>query len=136
MLAELLALTLLTPAADKPPLVGKEVPVINQWSGRTTLEKAKLAPKDKFLTGPEQLARLWKEWRVKGEPPAVDFKKTAVLVVAAGGSKLKAVPILTDKGNLIARVEATTDITPDIGYSILAVSARGVKTVHGKPYAP
>jgi hypothetical protein len=120
-------------AADgvKPP-VGKELPIKQQWSGRTTLEKAKIAPKAKYASGPVELARLWKEWDVKGDPPRVDFKKTIVLVVAAGSSELTVKPVLSDKGDLRLNIMATTDLTKDVGYVILTVSSEGVKTINGK----
>jgi hypothetical protein len=110
----------------------KEVPVGKIWNGRISPMQAKAAPKGLYVSGPKELEKLWKEWKLAGKPPTIDWKKTIVLAVTSGGSRMSALPMLTEKGDLRAIIEATADCTPDLGLRILTVSSAGVKTIMGK----
>ncbi len=49
-----------------------------------------------------------------------------------GGSVLNLVPVLDDKGDLKTKGENTADLTESLGYLIVTVPSKGVKTVNGK----
>ncbi len=125
-----LSLGLLAAArADDP--AAKALPVIKEYKGRIANELAKSAPKERYVAGPKEWAKLWADWKL-GKAPAVDWKKEIVLVGLSGGSGLSLTATLDDKGDLKTRTIATADLRPDTGYWFVVVPSKGVKTIGGK----
>ncbi len=120
------------PLADAPP-ARAETPLkaTKEYKGRISNELAMLA-KDGYVAGPKAWAKLWKEWKIEGKLPAIDWKNEMVLVATAGGSGMGLSAALTDKGDLKAQVIATADIRPDSAFQIIVVPSKGVKTINGK----
>jgi hypothetical protein len=108
----------------------KKVEVGMKWSGSVENEKAM---KPDAITSAKGLAAVWKEWKVAGEVPKVDFDKNIVVAVYSVGSKLNiAGANLDEKGNLDVLGFGTRDIQPGFRYVLGVVSKEGVKTVSGK----
>ncbi|MBY0233244.1 MAG: hypothetical protein K2W96_28520 [Gemmataceae bacterium] len=103
-----------------------------EWTGRISNEAAKAAPKTGYVSGPKELEKLWKEWKVGDKPPKVDFKKELMLVVTSRGSGISLTPVIDDKGDLKARAIMTADLREDTGYLIVLVPRKGFKTFQGK----
>ncbi|MBY0233243.1 MAG: hypothetical protein K2W96_28515 [Gemmataceae bacterium] len=103
-----------------------------KWSGRVSNEAAAAKPATGYVSGPKELAKLWKAWKIGDKPPAIDFKKEIVLVVTSQGSGI-GVDLHLDKGDLTNMGAFTDDLGTDTGYVIVAVPSKGVKTVYGKP---
>jgi hypothetical protein len=116
-----------------PPALADKKPVkaVKEWSGSVEDEKlAQDAPA--YVTDAKALGKLWKDWKVEGKVPEVDFKKEIVVVTTTRGSKLRLVANLDDKGDLEVLGLATRDLAPGFRYVIATVSREGVKTINGK----
>jgi hypothetical protein len=108
----------------------KKVAVTKTWSGSVDDEKAM---KPEAITSAKGLEAVWKEWKVQGDVPKVDFTKDIVVAVYSVGSKLNlAAANLDDKGNLDVLGFGTNDIRPGFRYVLGVVSREGVKTVNKK----
>lgn len=109
----------------------KKVEITKTWKGSVDDEKAK---KPEAVTSAKGLEAIWKEWKVKGDVPTVDFAKNLVVGVYSVGSGLNiAGATLDDKGNLNVIGFGTSDIRPGFRYVLGVVSKDGVKTVNKKP---
>lgn len=122
----LLCLVALARAADM------ELKATQVASGRMPHEAEKAKPAGGYVAGPKALAKLWKEWKIKGKPPVIDFKKEIVLVGTTGGSGMGLSATLTDKGDLRVDIIATADVAADSGFQIVKVPVKDVKTIGGK----
>jgi hypothetical protein len=123
-------LTLATVAAPDALAQKKKIEVKMKWSGSVEDEKAK---KPHAITNAKDLEAIWKEWKVAGDVPKVDFTKDIVVSTYSVGSKLNlAGANLDDKGDLQVLGFGTRDIRPGFRYVLATVSKEGVKTVNGK----
>jgi len=113
-------------AAETPLVASKE------YKGRVSNEQAKLAPPGGYVSGPKAWAKLWKDWKMEGKLPVIDWKKEIVLLAMSGGSGMGLTASVTEAGDLKMSIIATADITPDTGYRIIVVPSKGVKTIGGK----
>jgi hypothetical protein len=113
-------------AAQKKPITPTK-----QWSGSVEDEKAK-PPASPIITNAKDFEKVWKELKVKGEMPMVDFAKEVVVLTTTSGSKLNLIAVLDEKGDLQVLGKATLDFGPGFRYVIATVSREGIKTVNGK----
>jgi hypothetical protein len=112
-------------AADKPVKASKE------WTGSVAdANLAKNAPT--VVTSTKQLEKLWKDWKIAGKAPEVDFAKEIVIVQTTVGSKLTVNCSLDDNGNLKILGLGTSDFGEGFRYVIQSVNREGVKKVDGK----
>ncbi|PWT87712.1 MAG: hypothetical protein C5B56_09960 [Proteobacteria bacterium] len=108
----------------------KKIEVTKTWSGSVDDEKAK---KPDAITSAKGLEAVWKEWKIAGDVPKVDFTKDMVVAVYSVGSKLNLGGAnLDDKGNLDVLGFGTRDIRPGFRYVLGVVSREGIKTVNKK----
>jgi hypothetical protein len=123
-------LTLATVAAPDVLAQKKKIEVKMKWSGSVENEKAM---KPNAITNAKDLEAIWKEWKVAGDVPKVDFTKDIVVSTYSVGSRLNlAGANLDDKGDLQVLGFGTRDIGPGFRYVLATVSKEGVKTVNGK----
>jgi hypothetical protein len=84
------------------------------------------------VTSTKQLEKLWKDWKIAGKAPEVDFAKEIVIVQTTVGSKLTVNCSLDDNGNLKILGLGTSDFGEGFRYVIQSVNREGVKKVDGK----
>jgi hypothetical protein len=101
-----------------------------EFRGRVSNELA-LAAKDGYVAGPRAWARLWKDWKIEGKLPKIDWKNEVVLIGTSNGSRLSLNARL-EMGDLRLSVFGTDDLRPDSGFHIIVVPSKGVKTINGK----
>lgn len=124
------ALALAFCAATAQAAERKKVEVTKKWSGSVDDEKAK---KPEVIVSAKGLEAVWKEWKIKGDAPKVDFSKNIVVAVYSPGSRLNlAGANLDDKGDLTVLGFGTRDLRPGFRYVLGVVSKEGVKTVNKK----
>ena len=112
---------------------GEAIKPLKSWTGRISVEQAKLAPKDGYIVKQKVLDTLWKDWGIKGDAPKVDFDKNIVLTAMVTSSGMGINPSLDKKsGNLEVTVIATADITRDYGFHVVLIPRAGIKTIGGK----
>jgi hypothetical protein len=117
--------------APLPALAQKQAVKINQqWSG-SVADDALRKGTPEFITTAAGLEKLWKQWKLPGKVPSVDFDKELLLIVTTSGSKISLSAVL-DNGNLEPRGLATRDFGPGFRYVIGSVGKEGVKTVGRK----
>jgi len=112
-------------AADTP-LAARE-----EYKGRVSHELAR-GVKDGYIAGPKAWAKLWKDWKMEGKLPAIDWKKEMVLVVTSEGSTVTLSAKLGDKGDVKTESVGTDDLRADSVYVMIVVPSKGVKTINGK----
>jgi hypothetical protein len=111
----------------------KEVTPTGGWRGSVEDESLlKKAPADGVLTSARKFGDLIRAWKVRDKVPAVDFRKSLVLVQTTSGSKISTTARLTKDGDLKVLGVATLDFAPGFRYQILVVPREGVRTVNGK----
>ena len=109
----------------------KAVKLEKEWKGSIDDEAlAKDAPT--VIGDAKALEKLWKAWKIKGNAPAVDFRKELIIIATTSGSKLRLSASLGDKGNLEVLGMSTRDLRPGFRYVIATVRREGVRTVNGK----
>jgi hypothetical protein len=93
------------------------------------------APPAGVITNPKAWAKLWKAWDPEGDPPAVDFEKALILVVAATGPNIILIQDLrlTADGDLRFVFAITERAGPGFVAKMLQVDRQGVRTVNGQP---
>jgi hypothetical protein len=109
----------------------KPVKITMEWKGSVadaTLMKG--APD--VIASTEALDKLWKDWKLEGKPPKVDFSKEIVLVGTTVGSRLNLSAKLDDKGDLQVLGLATSDLGQGFRYVLASVPREGIKTVNKK----
>ncbi len=124
-----LAITaLLTPLcyADKRPVK------LTQQRNGSVMDERLMNDGPTYITTAEELEKLWKDWKIRGKKPKLNFSKQIVVVVTSRGSGLGLVVTLDEKGDLAVYGLGTMDIRPGFRYMIATVSRTGVKTVNGK----
>ena len=108
----------------------KKVAITKKWSGSVENEKA---IKPECITSAKGLEAVWKDWKIEGDLPKVDFTKDIVVAVYSAGSKLNlAGANLDDSGDLTVLGFGTSDIRPGFRYVLGVVGREGVKTVNKK----
>jgi hypothetical protein len=109
----------------------KPVKITMEWKGTVAdVSLQKGAPE--VLATPEALEKLWKDWKLAGDPPKIDFDKEIVLVETTFGTKLSVSAQLDDKGDLKVLALASSDFGDGFHYLLASVSREGVKTVNKK----
>ena len=109
----------------------KPVKLIQQWNG-SVMDERLMNDASTYITTAEELEKLWKDWKIAGKKPRVNFSKEIVVVVTSRGSGLSLVATLDEKGDLAVYGLGTMDIRPGFRYVIATVSREGLKTVNGK----
>jgi hypothetical protein len=133
VLTALAVVVLLAPQAraEKKAADKKEVKLIKEWKGSVADgDLAKGAPE--YVTNAKDFGELWKNWKLEGKAPTVDFKKEIVIVSTTVGSRLNLSAKLDDKGNLEVVGLATSDFGEGFRYVMATVSREGVKSINGK----
>ncbi len=131
MLAGVCAVALIALAASEAPAQKKKLKPSKEWKGSVADEKL-MQGAPQVIVGPKTLEKVWKEWKVAGKVPEIDFTKEILVVSTTRGSRLSLQPVLDDKGNLVTFGLSTRDLAPGFRYVIGAVSRDGIKTVNGK----
>jgi len=110
----------------------KDVLVTQKFSGSVANEKLRKDAPD-VITDAADLAKVWKAWKIEGNPPKIDFDKMMVVAAYGGGSRLNLASVkLDEKGNLEVLAMATLDLAEGFRFILAVVSNDGVKTVNGK----
>jgi hypothetical protein len=84
------------------------------------------------ITSAREFEKLWKDWKIDGKVPEVDFTKELVAVGTTVGSTLQVSGALDDKGDLRIVSFGTADFGEGFRYVIVTLNRDGVKTVNGK----
>jgi hypothetical protein len=126
------ALALVLRGAPEASAQKTKVLVTMTWKGSVDDEKLmKDAPQ--FIASAKGLEKVWKEWKSKGDAPAIDFAKFLVVAVYSRGSSLNlAGATLDEKGNLQVLGFGTRDLRPGFRYVLGTVRREGIVTVNGK----
>jgi hypothetical protein len=120
----------LQPAAAQK---GEAVKAIASWKGRITAEQAKLAPKVAYIVGASTLKALWKDWKIEGDAPKVDFEKNFIVFAMNNSSGPVVTPRLDkESGDLVLQVVSDSNLTVDYGYQLVLIPRAGIKTIGGK----
>src|SRR4051812_11458467 len=77
----------------------KAVKFTKEWKG-SVADEAQQKGAPEVITSAKALEKLWKDWKIEGKVPAVDFTKEIVVVGTASGSNVGLSARLDDKGNL------------------------------------
>jgi hypothetical protein len=121
-------------AAGVTPAVAQKVPIkpLKQFTGSITDDNVS-SKHPGAITNAKDLEKLWKDWKIEGKVPAVDFTTQFVVITTGKGSKLNLIATLDEKGNLDVLGMGTLDFVPGFRYAIATVSREGIKSVNGKP---
>jgi hypothetical protein len=114
--------------ADSPaPLTAEK-----EWKG--SVEDATLLqnPPD-TISSTEAWKKQWAAWKLTGEAPDIDFTKSLVVLSTGTGSRLNMSVFLSAAGDVEIRAISTRDLVPGFRYAFAQISAKGVKSVNGKP---
>ena len=104
---------------------------VKSWSGRVPLDER--PPLQTSIAKDSDWARIWKQCRVQGPAPKVDFKKTLGLVAVRRGSLVKFMDISVEDGNLKTNVVVTPDMPDYMSCAIVLVNRTGIKKINGNP---
>jgi hypothetical protein len=100
-----------------------KVKPVKEWKG--SVEGVRLEDNTpRALTNQKDLEKLWKDWKLPGKAPAMDFDKELVVVATGDGSKLSLSLTLDDKGNLQVLGLATRDLAEGFRYVIATVDGK------------
>jgi hypothetical protein len=124
----LLCLTAALAQAD-----ARSIKPLKEWRGRVASIPPKGAPARPYLVNQAELDKLWSVWHLPGKSPEVDFKTRQVLLGSCTCSHISITPLLNEQGDLHIQVTTTKDITNDVGYHIILIPRRGIRTIDGKP---
>jgi hypothetical protein len=108
------------------------VKLTKEWTGSVADAKLrKDAPK--VINSAKALEKLWKDWKIEGKVPEVDFAKEIVIIdTTDGGKVVGSIANMDAQGALRFGALSTNDTKPGFRYLIATVSKEGVKTVNGK----
>jgi len=104
---------------------------VKSWSGRVPLDER--PPLQSSIAKDGDWARVWKQCRIEGPAPQVNFKKTLALVAVRRGSVVKFMSLNVEDGNLMTNVAVTADMPDYMSCAIVLVDRTGIKKVNGKP---
>ena len=117
-------------ALAAPP---ETVTPVKQWSGSVDDESlVDGKPAVRVITTTADWDKLWKDWKLTGDVPVVDFAKNFVVANTTRGGILKMSLRMDDKGDLQVVGIATRDLRPGFRYALAVVPREGIKTVMGK----
>ena len=130
MIAVLLIVVLmLQPAAPRT--------VLERWAGRVDAVTLAASPATPYVRTADDLAQLWKAWRLKAELPEIDFSQRLVLTYTGRSSVLQLRAVAVDAaGDLKPVLVATPDMTADYAFIIAVIDRAGVKSIQGVPITP
>jgi hypothetical protein len=104
---------------------------IKTWSGRLPLDER--PPLQTSIAKDSDWARIWKQCRVQGPSPKVDFHKTLGLVAVRRGSLVKFMNMSVEDGNLKTNVVVTPDMPDYMSCAIVLIDRAGIRKVNGNP---
>ena len=104
---------------------------VKSWSGRVPLDER--PPLQSSIARESDWARIWKQCRVQGPAPKVDFQKRLGLVAVRRGSVVKFMSLNVEDGNLTTNVVVTADMPDYMSCAIVLVDRAGIKKVNGNP---
>jgi hypothetical protein len=104
---------------------------LNSWSGRVPLDER--PPLQTSIANAGDWARIWKQCRVEGPAPKVEFQKSLGLVAVRRASLVKFMSISVENGNLKTNVVVTPDMPEYMSCAIVLVNRAGIKKVNGNP---
>ena len=104
---------------------------LKAWSGRVPLTER--PPLQTSIAKESDWTRIWKQCRVQGPAPKVDFQKTLGLVAVRRSSLVKFMNLDLEDGNLRTNVVVTPDMPDYMSCAIVLISRTGIKKVNGKP---
>ena len=104
---------------------------IKSWSGRVPLDER--PPLQTSIAKASDWTRIWKQCRVEGPAPKVDFQKSLGLVAVRRGSVVKFMSVNVENGNLTTNVAVTADMPDYMSCAIVLVNRAGIRKVNGKP---
>jgi len=108
-----------------------EIKFTREWKGSVDDEDLrKNAPAR--ITSAKVLKKLWKDWKIEGQVPEVDFAKEIVVIGTGKGSLVNLSARLDDEGDLELLCMSTLDFVPGFRYVLATVDREGVKTVNKK----
>jgi hypothetical protein len=77
--------------------------------------------------------RIWKDSRVPGLAPKIDFQKTLGLVAVRRSSLVKFMGLNLEDGNLRTNVVVAPDMPDYMSCAIVLIKRTGIKKVNGNP---
>ena len=104
---------------------------LNAWSGRVPLTQR--PPLQTSIAKASDWTRIWKDCRVQGPAPKVDFQKTLGLVAVRRSSLVKFMGLELEDGNLKTNVVVTPDMPDYMSCAIVLIKRTGIRKVNGKP---
>lgn len=81
----------------------------------------------------DDLARIWTQCHVQGDPPAIAFDRRVVLLAVRRGSKVSFMPGTLVDGNLATNVVVTPDMPNFMTCALAVVERKGIARVNGAP---
>ncbi len=109
----------------------RAVTPVKTWSGR--VPQGVPPPLLPTVTTPQALAQVWALCQVKGEIPAVDFKRHFVLVAARRSSVVRVRDLKVDDGHLKTSVVVAPDMPSHSTCALALVARDGITRVDGMP---
>jgi phosphate transport system substrate-binding protein len=76
---------------------------------------------------------LWRAWGRAGDPPAVNFVESVVVVRTTRGSRLSTSYLLDAEGHLQVATRATLDLRPGFRYILAVIPRAGIARIDGEP---
>jgi hypothetical protein len=104
---------------------------VKSWSGRVPLDER--PPLQTSIAKDNDWTRIWKQCRVQGPMPKVDFQKTLGLVAVRRGSGVKFMNMSIEDGDLKTNVVVTPDMPDYMSCAIVLIDRMGIKKVNGNP---
>lgn len=101
------------------------------WNGSVS-DEALMTDAPEQIGGAEEFEKLWKEWKLPGRVPNLDFSNQFIVVVTTRGSQLKLIANLDDQGNLTTAGMGTRDLRPGFRFVFALINREKIKTVNGK----
>jgi hypothetical protein len=126
---------ILLAAATSP--VGSAVPtiqpILKTWRGvNSRAYLLRLAPRNNFIDNQRDFNKLWRSWGPSVRPPAVDFTKRIVVVVAEPGVRDIRLNMPRDEqGDLRLEVTSTQRGGAGFGYLMAVINRANVNSIEG-----
>lgn len=108
----------------------KNLEPIAEWKGSID-DAARQPVPSRVITDAVDLARIWKDWKVTGEVPKINFAESCIVAETTSGSILSIQGRLSEDGDLRTLGMATRDLRPGFRYVLAHFSTKGVKTING-----
>ncbi len=117
------------------PAQYQQIEANQSWCGTIPKEIRSAAPTKRYINNNLEWAKLWKTYRCNEELPKLNFDREIVLLyVHFDANTVEMIPVLSNKGNLIANFSFTEVGMADspCTYVFISVDRRGIKTIDGK----